>query len=417
MTTHSPTLAIDEAVHARRQAGESVLHLGFGEAGLPAPRSLVDVLASAGGENGYGPVVGSVAAREAAAGWFSRRGLTTQANQILLGPGSKPLLFGLLTALRGDVVLPRPSWVSYAAQAALLGRRVISVEIPASCGGVPDPDRLDDALRAAKNDGAQPGVLVLTVPDNPTGTVASADQVKAVCEIADQHGLAVISDEIYAELCHEGPAPSAATYLPERTVVTSGLSKSLALGGWRIGFARTPDNDWGRALRADVTGIASEVWSSLAAPMQAVATAALGDPPELVEHIERSRDLHAQIARAVHAEFVAAGASCRPPEGGFYLYPDFGPRAADLRVKGLTTGDSLARWLLDRHGIAVLPGTAFGDAAEYLTIRVATSLLYGDTPDRRLTALASAEPASLPWVADGLAQLRHGLRELVGAAA
>ena len=146
---HSATLAIDELVESRRTAGKSVLHLGFGEAGLPVPPGLSAVLAGATELNRYGPVAGSFQVRSAAAGWFTRRGVHTDASQIVMGPGSKPLLFALLAAIGGDVVLPRPSWVSYAAQAALLNRRVISVPIPAQCGGIPDPDHLDDALRQA----------------------------------------------------------------------------------------------------------------------------------------------------------------------------------------------------------------------------------------------------------------------------
>ncbi|MBO0878118.1 MAG: aminotransferase class I/II-fold pyridoxal phosphate-dependent enzyme, partial [Pseudonocardia sp.] len=117
-----------------------------------------------------------------------------------------------------------------------------------------------------------PRILVLTVPDNPTGTSAGADLVRRVCELAERHELTIVSDEIYRDLTF---APdrhlSPAAVLPERTVVTGGLSKSMALGGWRIGFARTPDGAAGRTLIKEIVGIASEVWSSLAAPMQAAA--------------------------------------------------------------------------------------------------------------------------------------------------
>ncbi|SFB55802.1 aspartate aminotransferase [Amycolatopsis marina] len=409
----SATLAIDEAVRARRRAGHRTLHLGFGEAGLPVAPGLIDVLTAAAQRNSYGPVAGTEEAREAAAGWFTRRDLVTGGEQIIFAPGSKPLLFALLAALDGDVVLPRPAWVSYAAQAALLRRRVLPAPITDAAGGVPDPALLEQALRAATTDGARPGVLVLTIPDNPTGTVAPVEQVRQVCAIAERHGLSIICDEIYAELCHHGSATSAASFLPERTVVTSGLSKSLALGGWRIGYARTPDSEWGRRLRAKLTGIASELWSGLAAPMQAVATHVLGDPAEVVDHVAASARLHARVAAAVYAEFAAAGVRCRPPQAGFYLYPDFAPHAESLAARGITTSPALARTLLDRHGIAVLPGQAFGDSSSALTLRVATSLLYGVTAEERWAALDAAEPVALPWIAEALAYLGEQLRALV----
>jgi len=405
VTTHSPTLAIDEAVQDRRLAGKTVLHLGFGEAGLPVPAGLVDVLAAAGEHNSYGPVVGSAAARDAAAGWFTRRGLVTEPDQIIFGPGSKPLLFALLACIGGDVVLPQPAWVSYAAQATLLNRRVISVPIPAGAGGVPDPDRLELALGEAESRGARPGVLVLTIPDNPTGTIASVDHLQQVCEIAERHGLGIICDEIYAELCHSGTAPSATTYLPERSVVTTGLSKSLALGGWRIGYARTPDSNWGRQLHRDLTGVASEVWSSLSAPMQSVAAHVLRDPPDILSHIAAARRLHARVAAAVHSQLISTGIRCRRPQAGFYLYPDFAPRQQALSERGITTSTRLAAEMLDQLDIAVLPGTAFGEPEINLTIRVATSLLYGTTVDQRRAALSAQEPEQLPWIAGALIHL------------
>ncbi len=413
-TTHSATLAIDEAVALRRASGRPVLHLGFGEAGLPVPPGLADVLAAAAGRNSYGPVVGSSQAREAAAGWFGRRGLPTDPDQLVFGPGSKPLLFALLASIDGDVVLPRPAWVTYAAQAALLGREVVPVPIPPETGGVPDPDLLEAALDAARDRGARPGVLLLTVPDNPTGAVAGVEHLRAVCEIAHRRGLAVICDEIYAELTHRGRSPSAATYLPERTVITTGLSKSVALGGWRIGYARTPDGAWGRTVRAGLTGVASEVWSSLSAPMQAVAAHVLADPADVLARIDASRRLHARVAAAVHAEFVAAGSIVRPPQAAFYVYPDFGPLRGDLLRRGITTGTQLATALLEEHDIATLPGRAFGDEDDALTLRVATSLLYGSSTEQRLEALGSEAPETLPWIAESLALLRRGLARLTG---
>lgn len=300
MTMHSATLAINEAIQKRRASGEDVLHLGFGEAGLPVPAFIEEVLREAADRNSYGAVVGSVEAREAAAGWFGRRGLPTTAEQIVLAPGSKALLFAAIAALPGDIILARPSWVSYAAQAALLNKPVIDVPIPDDAGGIPDPALLEQAIIDARSRGANPGILLLTVPDNPTGTVATADSVRELCRIAETYELAVISDEIYAQVVHSGTAPSAATYLEARTIVTTGLSKSLALGGWRIGFARIPASEWGEEVLDAMVGVASEVWSSLAAPMQAVAAYVLSEPDEVKRHIELSTRLHAVVANSVY---------------------------------------------------------------------------------------------------------------------
>ncbi len=339
----SPTLAANERVQARIAAGAPVLHLAFGEAGLPVLPSIAERLGAAAGANGYGPVAGSPAVREAVAGYFERRGLPTSADRVLVAPGSKALLYALLTVLPGDVVLPRPSWVSYAAQAALAGKRVLDVPIAEQAGGVPHPEALREVLGASRAAGHEPAILVLTLPDNPTGTVASAQLVEAVCDVALEHGLLIVCDEIYRDLAYEPEALlSPATLLPERVFVTNGLSKSMALGGWRIGFCRLPDGPLGAEAAAALSGMASEVWSSLAAPMQHAATYVLGEPDEVREHVVRSRRLHRLVTIAAHEQVTAAGALCRPPSGAFYLYPDLEPLRPALEQRGVSTGAQLA---------------------------------------------------------------------------
>src|SRR3984885_7727595 len=410
----SPTLAVNERLRRLIEAGRPILHLAFGEAGLPVPDEVLDALRSGGPDHGYGPVAGSIQARAAPAAWFDRRRLPTDPEQVVLAPGSKALLWALLSVIPGDVVLPQPSWVSYAAQAALVGKRVWSVPIATDgSGGIPDPAALEGTLTEAARQGAHPGVLVLTLPDNPTGTVPSAREVRRTVEIADAHGLTLISDEIYRDLAHEpGEVLSPAELLPERTYVTTGLSKNMALGGWRIGLVRVPDTATGGAAREALLGLASEVWSSAPAPMQHVATYVLNEPPEVVEHIARSRHLHRATAIAAHDRLVAAGISCRPPSGGFYLYPDFEPVRSHLDEQGVDGGDALAAHLLERYEIGVLSGVAFGDEPAALRCRIATSLLYGKTENERREALAAQEPAELPWIKTSLDRLGAAAADL-----
>jgi aspartate aminotransferase len=414
LVRQSATLAIDARIRELRAAGREVLHLGFGEAGLPVLPEIAGVLAEAAtrsGSNSYGKVAGAESAREAAAGYFTRRGLPTDLDQIVYAPGSKALLFALLAAIPGEVVLPRPSWVSYAAQAELAGKPVIDVPIAAEAGGVPDPAALEAALRAARSAGRTPGALVLTTPDNPTGTIASAALMRAVVDVAERHGLWIVSDEIYRDLAYEPRSvTSPATLLPSRTVVTTGLSKAMALGGWRIGLARLPEG--ASALRDDVIGIGSEVWSSLAVPMQWVAEHVLAEPPTITTHVAASRRLHATVARAVYDCFAAAGAECRAPQGAFYLYPDLESFRSGLPYQVTQDATMFAGYLLDRYGVGVLSGAAFGDDPGALRFRVATSLLYGESEDDRWAALEAEDPLAVPWIADSLGRLRVALAEL-----
>ena len=291
----SATLAANETLARKRRDGEPVLPLAFGEAGLPAHPLLRDALAAASGGNAYGPVAGLPALREAAAGYWIRRGTPASASSVVCGPGSKALLFGLLLAIGTDVAVPKPSWVSYAAQATMIGSRPHFVPAPPGEGGVCDAAALAQAVLAAQQAGRRIGAVVLTLPDNPTGQLARPDSVRALCQVAREHDLIIIADEIYRDLVHDPAAgfPSPVAYAPERTVITTALSKSLALGGWRIGVARLPDGSTGRALRDRLLGIGSEIWSAPSLPIQHAAALAFSEPAELTERISRSRSLHA----------------------------------------------------------------------------------------------------------------------------
>lgn len=406
----SPNLALDELVALRRARGEAIVHLGFGESRLPVFPPLAERLAVGARRNAYGPVAGGPAARAAVAGYFDRRRLSTGPDQVVLAPGSKALLMALQLVVPGPVLLPRPSWVTYAPQARLAGKRVHLLPITAHHGGVPDPDLLRRVARRTR--GA--GMVVLTIPDNPTGTTASAELVHLLCDIAEREDLLIVSDEIYRDLPHAPTASflSPAEVAPDRTVVLTGLSKSMALGGWRIGAARFPAGPRGRSLRDAVVSVASEVWSALAGPMQEVAEYAFAEPPELRARVSADARLHGAVAGAVHGLLVAAGARDRLPTAGFYCYPDFEPLRASLARVGVTGSARLQHHLLERHGVAVLSGHHFGDDPRALRVRVATSMLYGDSEQQQLEALRSPDPVRVPHVRGQLDFLAAALTAL-----
>ena len=411
----SATLAVNEAITLRRRQGLPVLPMGFGEAGLPVHPVMRDALSTGGDQNGYGPVAGLRELREAAAGYWGRRGLSTDPDLVVAGPGSKPLLYALVLAVGGDIAVAAPSWVSYAAQTQLAGGRPLLVPTLPGQGGVPDPELLARAVAEARAAGREVRAVITTCPDNPTGTVASRDTVRRLAEAARDLDLVVISDEIYRDLVHD-PATvvhSPAEFAPERTVVTTGLSKNLALGGWRIGVARLPHDERGRLLHGDLLGIASEIWSSPSGPVQRAAAYAFGEPPEIVDLIDRSRRLHGAVAHAVADRFRAAGATVVAPQAAFYLYPDFGAWRERLAAEhGVTSGPDLTRMLLDRYGMGVLPAAEFGESVDALRMRVATSLLYGETEAQRASALAAEDPVALPWIRAHLDRLSEVLDDV-----
>ncbi|MFI6860125.1 pyridoxal phosphate-dependent aminotransferase [Streptomyces sp. NPDC050421] len=410
----SPNLALNQLVAQRQAAGEPLVHLGFGESRLPAFAPLAERLAAGAHRNAYGPVAGSPGVRAAAAGYFGRRRLPTDPEQIVVAPGSKPLLMAINHAVPGDVLLPRPAWNTYAPQARLAGKHPIAVPIPEACGGVPDPDALRECLRAARTLGHDPRIMVLTLPDNPTGTLAPPAMIRELCAIAEEEGLLIVSDEIYRDVMHD-PATdylSPAEVAPGITVVATGLSKSLAVGGWRIGVARFPEGPWGEWIRSGVLSVASEVWSTLAGPMQEVAEYAFGEPEEIRDRLRASARLHGAVARDVHRIVVGAGARCRPPTGAFYVYPDFEPVREELTKHEVHDSVSLARRMLDL-GIVVLAGHLLGDEAGALRFKCATSMLYGENAEQQERALAAEDPLALPHVRSVLDRIEESFQQLL----
>ncbi|HEY1625750.1 MAG TPA: pyridoxal phosphate-dependent aminotransferase [Streptosporangiaceae bacterium] len=408
----SATLAVNEVIAARRRRGEPALPLGFGEAGIPVHPALRHALADAAGCNSYGPVAGLPALREAAAGYWSRRGLPTDPDAVICGPGSKALLYGLVAAIGGDIAVTQPSWVSYAAQASLAG---VTAHLIPGTSGVPDAMALTRAVLAARDRHRPIRAVIITLPDNPTGTLAAASRVRALCAVAERYDLVIISDEIYRDLVYDdGPAfETPCSFTSERTVVTSGLSKSLALGGWRLGVLRLPDGQLGHELRGRLLAIGSEIWSAPANPVQHAAAYAYGEPGVLTDHIARSRRLHAAVAHAVADRFAAAGASVPRPQAAFYVYPDFSPLAdALMRRYEVNTDEGLADVLLHRYGVGVLPASAFGEQPWRLRLRVATAMLYGETDVQRESALAADDPCALPWIAATLDRIDEVLAHL-----
>ncbi|HMI27711.1 MAG TPA: aminotransferase class I/II-fold pyridoxal phosphate-dependent enzyme [Streptosporangiaceae bacterium] len=155
------------------------------------------------------------------------------------------------------------------------------------------------------------------------------------------------------------------------------------------------------------------MWSAPAAPVQQAATLAFSDSPPISRRIASSRALHASIARAVAGVCTAAGLVVPPPQAAFYVYPDFEPWRDHLRSSyQVTTAAGLARLLLRRYGAATLPGSAFGEPPGALRLRLATALLYGDTPQQQEAALTAPDPTTLPWIAAALTQLGEILADL-----
>ena len=363
----SATLAMNDLAARLVAEGREVFHLGFGQSPFPPPAELVAALRDNAHRCEYLPVRGLPALREAVAAHHSRlHGMSVRADDVLIGPGSKQLMYLVQLALDAVTIVPTPAWVSYAPQARLAGRPCVTVPTDFDNGWRLTPAALEAVCGQLAG---RRGLLVLNDPGNPTGTTYGEAQLAALAEVAERRGLLVLSDEIYGDLDHRGRHVSMARFHPDGTLVTSGLSKWCGAGGWRLGCLLVPDVLAG--LRDAVAIAASETFSSASAPIQYAAVSAYRESAEISAALEAQRRILAALSGWCVERLRAAGVRVCGADGGFYLFPDFGPFADRLAARGITTSAELARRLLADDGVATLPGSAFGRAADELTLRLA----------------------------------------------
>src|SRR5258706_10890262 len=253
-------------------------------------------------QTGYAPVLGIPALREAIAAYLSRtRGVEISAEQVAIGPGSKPLLYTLLQILEGDVLLPLPSWVSYGPMARLAGRKVIGVQTDEHDRHRLTPQTLSQAMEQARQEGADPRILLVNTPSNPTGGMFDFADVEALALWARETGITLISDEIYAELAHgwrEHVSP--ARFYAKGCIVTGGLSKAFSAGGWRLGYAVLPATMAGKNAMNALRALASAIWSSAASPIQEAALMAFSANASVEQYVRHSALVHGYVAGQLH---------------------------------------------------------------------------------------------------------------------
>jgi aspartate/methionine/tyrosine aminotransferase len=398
MVALSPTLFINERVQEMRAAGRSICHFGFGEAPFPAPERLVEALRRHADAKAYLPVAGLPALREAVLEHQARHtGTDPDAFDVMIAPGSKLLLYAAQMAIEGDILLPVPSWVSYAPQAELLGQASVPVPVSLTDEGYGlSADDLTKAVADAKAAGKNPTKLLINFPNNPAGLMISDQNLREISAWCGANNAAVISDEIYGRVSYDGTYRSMAAIDTERTLVTSGLSKHLSLGGWRLGIMLVPKAMDG--LFKQLCEIASETWSCVTAPVQNAAVEAYAGHDDVETFISDQCAIHSAVNGMVASRLRAAGVDCPTPQGGFYTFPDF----ASVFGARFSSGLDLAQSLLDEEGIASLPGSAFGEDDTSLRLRLAACDYDGGAAMKRWRDGVNDPAVLAPNVAEGI---------------
>lgn len=391
----SQTLLLNEQSRNREVSGQTVYKFGFGQSPFPALPAATDMLREFAHRKDYTSVQGLLPLREKVAEFHrAMDGIDVTADRVLVAPGSKILLYAVLSALtRADVMVPTPAWVSYAPQARLLGHTVIALPTRFDQRWRVEPSSITQAVER-KQDPSVPSVLILNYPGNPDGLTYSVDELMALAEVCRRHQVLVVSDEIYGLLHHQGQHRSLARYYPEGTVVTTGLSKWCGAGGWRLGVAMLPtavSSDFKNAL----LGVASETYSCAATPVQMAACRAYEIDDGLHQYLTHQRRLLSSLGQWVAQTMTQAGVQVHAPQGGFYVFLDFTPFAdmassGVLQGHGIDSAQALCAKLLADTGVVLLPGDAFGMPAQHLCARLAYVEFDG----------AQALKASMQWGLD-----------------
>jgi aspartate/methionine/tyrosine aminotransferase len=355
----SATLAVTARAKELRAAGRPVIGFGAGEPDFPTPPHVVEAAAAACADpamHRYTPAAGLPVLREAIAAKTLRdSGVEVAPSQILVTNGGKQAVYlGFATLLDpGDeVVVPAPYWTTYPEAVRLAGGVPVEVVATADQGYVPTVDQLE-AARTPRTK-----AVLWVSPDNPTGAVADRATIEAVGRWALEHGLWVVTDEIYEHLVYDGAeAPSILAVVPELAdtcLVLNGVAKTYAMTGWRVGWLIGPAD----AVKA-ASNYQSHLTSNVCNVAQRAALAAVSGPLDAVaamrEAFDRRRRTMVSMLSAID------GVTCPTPLGAFYAYPDVtGLLGRPLRGRTADTSAELATLLLEEAEIAVVPGEAFG---------------------------------------------------------
>jgi len=347
-------MAISTRAAEMRPAGEDVISFGAGEPDFPTPAHIVAAAADAANDpksHHYTAAAGLPELRQAVAeNAREYSGVEVAPGQVVITNGGKQAVYAAMAALLdpGDeALLPTPYWVTYPEVVRMMGATGVDVPTTIDDGFKVTPEQLERYRTDATK------LLLFVSPSNPTGAVYDVDEVAAIGRWAAEHGIWVLTDEIYQRLVY-GDAefvsmPGAVPELEDRWVIVNGVAKSYAMTGWRVGWLIGPPDVAQAAIR-----LQSHLTSNVANVSQRAAHAALTGPQDVVEEMRQAFDRRRRKMVEIFASID--GVRCLEPQGAFYVFPDL---SAYLGGRFSSTLD-LARWVLEEAGVAFVPGEAFG---------------------------------------------------------
>ena len=341
----SSTLKINEISRELEDKGEKIIRFGFGQSPFQIPKDIVNALKDNANQNKYLPMQGLKELRETIAKYTStKKNYSYKSENVIIGPGSKELMFLLHVLFDGEIILPAPSWVSYAPQAILGRNKIQALQTKRENNWFPTGEDIEEVIIKDKNKNY---LLFLNSPNNPSGQVCN--NLKEISEIAKKYNLIILSDEIYSELSFEKNFKSISSFCPEKTIISTGLSKWCGAGGWRLGYFIIPDSL--KSIKDAINVLASETFSAVSAPIQYAAIAAYTNDHS--RYIDHSRNILKAIGNYVYENLGSNKVLINKPQGGFYLMPEF-------LNKKFKTSPEMCDNILKETGVTLLPGSDFG---------------------------------------------------------
>ncbi|WP_062046846.1 pyridoxal phosphate-dependent aminotransferase [Bacillus sp. JCM 19034] len=352
--TPSSTLAITAKAKELREQGHDVIGLGAGEPDFNTPQYIIDaaIRSMEEGHTKYTPSAGLPALKDAIINKFKiDQQIDYKRENILVGSGAKHVLYTLFQAIldaEDEVIIPTPYWVSYPEQVKLAGGQPVYID------GLEENEFKVTAEQVEKAITNKTKAFILNSPSNPTGSMYSEDELKALGEVCVKHDVLIVSDEIYEKLVYDGAKHTSIAQLSDdlkqQTIVVNGVSKSHSMTGWRIGYAAGDPN----IIKA-MTNLASHSTSNPTTSAQYGTIAAYKQDDGSVE---KMRSAFEERLNGVYEKLISIpGISCVKPKGAFYLFPNV---SEAVKMNGFDSVDDWVAALLEEEKVALVPGSGFG---------------------------------------------------------
>lgn len=342
---------LNQETKKKIRAGAEIHTFAFGQSPFPVMEEAVKGLREYAEENDYVPVQGIPELREAISDFhYKYDKIRFSPDNIVVGPGSKELIYSLINVFNGDILVISPSWTTYRPQTHLANQRCIVLKTKFE-----DEWRITDEIienAMTENEVSEYKLLILCSPDNPSGTQYNEEQLKPLIEVCRKHNIIIVSDEIYGRICFRQEHVCMPKLYPEGAIVTTGFSKCAGAGGWRIGYHIFPNEL--SALRDCLSAAGSHTYSCASTPIQYAITKMLKSEEQFADYLHHVRRIMAAAGDFCYKELSAVGVKAINPYGGFYIMPDFEILRPALEKRGVSTGSEMCRLMFEEKSIIMM---------------------------------------------------------------